>query len=108
MGPKILNFQSFALYKGKIIPRCSLELGYSKNVYFSHDIFNIFRRNGPHFPIFLKSIKHSFCISTINQGVDVLPLSSAQSMEIIDIYHNWLHAFEKKHAIFNNRFQQCL
>ena len=34
MGPKILNFQSFDLYKGKIIPQCSLELEYSKNIYF--------------------------------------------------------------------------
>ena len=42
MGPKILNFHSFDLYKGKIIPQCSLELDDSKNIYFSHVIFNTF------------------------------------------------------------------
>ena len=30
------NFQSFYLYKGKIIPQCSLELEHSKNIYFSY------------------------------------------------------------------------
>ena len=40
---KILNFQSFDLYKGKTIPQCSLELEHSKNIYFSYVIFNIFR-----------------------------------------------------------------
>ena len=38
MGPKILKFQSFDLYKGKIIPQCSLELEHSKNIYFSYVI----------------------------------------------------------------------
>ena len=38
MGPKMLNFQSFDLYKGKIISHCSLELEHSKNIYFSHVI----------------------------------------------------------------------
>ena len=32
MGTKILNFQSFDLYKGKIIPQCSLELEHLKNI----------------------------------------------------------------------------
>ena len=33
MGPKIVNFQCFALYKWKIITKCSLELDGSKNTY---------------------------------------------------------------------------
>ena len=49
MGPKILNFQSFDLYKEKIIPQCSLVLEHSKNIYFSYVIFNIFRRYTPPF-----------------------------------------------------------
>ena len=38
MGPKFLNFQSFDLYKGKNISRCSLDLEHSKNIYFSYVI----------------------------------------------------------------------
>ena len=34
MGPKTLNFQSFDLYKGKIIPQCSLELEHSEKITF--------------------------------------------------------------------------
>ena len=41
MGLKILNFQSFDLYKGKIIPECSLELEHSKNIYFSQNTDSI-------------------------------------------------------------------
>ena len=35
LGPKILNFQSFDLNKGKIIPQCSLKLDRYKGVYLS-------------------------------------------------------------------------
>ena len=34
MRPKIWNFLSFALYKEKIIPKCSLEQDGFKNIYF--------------------------------------------------------------------------
>ena len=58
MGPTILNFQSFDLYKGKIIPECFLELEHSKNIFFSYVIFNIFRRYTPPFIHFVS--KYSF------------------------------------------------
>ena len=32
LGPKIFNFQSFDLCKGKIIPQYPLEVEYSKNI----------------------------------------------------------------------------
>ena len=49
MGPKILNFQSFDLYKGKIIPQCSLELEHSK-IYTFLMLFSIYLEDI--FPLF--------------------------------------------------------
>ena len=63
-GPKNLNFQSFALYKGKIISQCSLEFDDSKNIYFSRVIFNIFRRNTSLFHIFVEIYQNPFILST--------------------------------------------
>ena len=81
--------KNFALYKGKIIPQCSLELDDSKNIYFSYVIFNIFRRNTPLFPIFCKIYQTLFLDPNMNQGVDVLhPLlyqSPAESVVITDM-----------------------
>ena len=68
MGPKMLNFLSFSLYKEKIIPKCSLELDDSKNIYFSHVIFNIFRRNTPLFPILCEIYQIPFLAINMKSG----------------------------------------
>ena len=44
MGPKILNFQKFDLYKGKIIPQCSLELELPK-IYAFLMLFSIYLKD---------------------------------------------------------------
>ena len=68
MGPKILNFQRFDLYKGKIIPQCSLELEHSKNIYFSYVIFNIFRRYTPLFFILCDIYQNTVSITEHETG----------------------------------------
>ena len=98
MGPKILNFQSFALYKGKIIPQCSLELDDSKNIYFSRVIFNTFKRNTPPFHIFCEIYQIPFLALNINSEgrcPSSIAVSVACSVSGNNRYHNWLHALNK-------------
>ena len=68
MGPKILNFQTFDLYKGKIIPHCSLEVERSKNIYFSYVIFNILRRYTPLFLILCEIYQNTVSITEHETG----------------------------------------
>ena len=105
MGPKILNFQSFALYKGKIIPQCSLELDDSKNIYFSRFIFSIFRRNTLTFPIFCEIYKIPFLVIKMKSG-GKCPSTIVVSVVIIDI--SYLTASFEQTCRLNNSFQQSL
>ena len=68
MGPNIFNFHSFDLYKGKIIPRCALELENSKNIYFSYVIFDIFRRYTPPFLILCEIYQNTVSITEHETG----------------------------------------
>ena len=79
MGPKIWSFLSFALYKEKNIPKCSLELDDSKNIYCSRVIFNIFRRNTPPFPILCEIYKIPFLAINMKSG-GICPLTIVVSV----------------------------
>ena len=68
MGPNCWNSLSFAPYKEKIIPTCSLEIYDFKNIYFSHVIFNIFRRNTPVFLILCEIYQIHFLVLNTKSG----------------------------------------
>ena len=106
MGPKIFNFQSFDLYKGKIIPQCSLELDHSKYIYFSYVIFNIFRRYTPHFLHFVWNLsKYSFYLWAWNRGLFIITVlyNKQFAIHFSSVYNLIIIPVNKRHKTWNDR-----
>ena len=96
-GTKVLKFQSFDLYKGKIIPQCTLELEHSKNIYFSYVIFNIFRRYTPPFLHFVWHLsKYSFYHWAWNRGLFIITVLYNNKRSVLGLSANFLNIVIRK------------